>query len=175
MDGTLHNIGAHEDGEYEGIEYVRMTQDERSKENLIASLATSLALGFQTASVIQVFDTGTLSILNSDSVSWEIIDADSVRAHFAFPAEAAHQHYYDVTPVHADLVTPDYQNYKVASVLTRFMEGSLRVYVNGIRLSETDSVYTPDSVISNPWVLNSYEPDHENGRSHWRRRSRPAT
>ena len=60
--------------------------------------------------------------------------------------------------------SPDYTNYLVNSVATPFIEDSLRVYINGIRLSSSDWVYVPgpDGPDDN-WTLTSFTPDHTSG------------
>ena len=61
-----------------------------------------------------------------------------------FPASAAHQHLDNLTPVPVNIVTPDYINYKVTSMSTQFVDGSLKVYINGVRIFEDGSVYVPN-------------------------------
>jgi hypothetical protein len=63
-------------------------------------------------------------------------------------AQPAHSHNYNLTPVHANIVTPDYINYKTTSVSTVYVENSLRVYINGVRLNEDDLVYVPSAAAS---------------------------
>lgn len=165
VDDTVHNIGAHADGEYEGIDYVRMTLTERSKLADIAEDATAISIEFPTNSTTVVFDDVMISFEDSDTVTWEVEAPSTVKANMAFPAEAAHQHYYDLVPVHDNLSTPDYTNYKTTVSSTEFIEGSLRVYVNGIRLSENDGVYVY-SAADGPgeaWTLTSFTGDHEDG------------
>jgi len=41
---ALHNIGAHEDGSYDGVDYVRMTLSEREKLALVASEAKNITI-----------------------------------------------------------------------------------------------------------------------------------
>jgi hypothetical protein len=43
------------------------------------------------------------------------------------------------------------------------VEGSLRVYVNGVRIFENDGVYAPGPLADDPWTLLSFTPDAING------------
>ena len=72
-----------------------------------------------------------------------------------------HNHFYDFTPVAQNIVTPDYKSYKVTSIGTPYKQGTLRVYVNGIRLSESNLVYIPfNFTVSGPsWKLMGYTED----------------
>ena len=51
-----------------------------------------------------------------------------------FPQSVRHVHYYGIIPVPTNLITPDYIHYQVTSIATPYKAGSLRVYLNGIRL-----------------------------------------
>lgn len=160
IDEELHSIGAHTDGEWSGIEYVRMLEEERTKLATVADNATDMRLSFQTISNVVMFDEGPIAFEPSSSVLWQIIAPSTVKAHMVFPSSAAHKHYYGITPQYTGL-TPDYQNYKVGYPV--FIEGSLRVYINGIRLTDDAEVYVPGPLVSSPWTLNEFTPDYENG------------
>ena len=80
-----------------------------------------------------------------------------------FPASAAHQHNYGKTPVHVNLVTPDYINYKVNSVASAYIDESLRIVINGVRIFEDDSVYIPGPLVDDPWTLIAFTSDSTNG------------
>lgn len=164
VDESLHNIGAHEDGEYDGVEYVRMKSSERDKLELVSDEATALVLQFQTISTTISFDDDTVTVIPSDSINWTLTAPNQIKAETVFPVTAVRNHYYDLTPVHDNVTNPDYQNYKTTSLSTPFIEDTLRVYVNGIRLSATDSVYVPPaSGPSGSWKLTTYTPDHTTG------------
>jgi hypothetical protein len=170
VDNALHNIGAHTDGMYAGISYVRMTQSERDKLGLIADEATALVIQFETISTISttsvipvIFDDQTVTFKASDTVTWRVESGNNVYADLGFPSAAAHLHFYDQTPAPANIITPDYKNYKSTTVATPYVEGSLRVYINGVRLSETDSVYAPGDLPADAWVLLTYTTDAANG------------
>lgn len=164
IDAAEHHIGAHEEGLFEGVEYVIMTQEERDKLSLIADEATHLSIQIETPSTTTLFDAGTIEFESSDTISWEVISPNRVKAEMAFPVSAAHVHYYDLTPAHSNLITPDYINFKTTSVATPFVEDSLRVFVNGIRIpASPDSVYVYDTEPDNTWALTNFVPNHSAG------------
>lgn len=153
VDNALHNIGAHQDGSYNGIDYVRMTQDERDKLNLIESEANNLRIeiedtipnlsGISVTSApyslryapdIIPFNSGVLRFRSSDTIFFDFEAPDVLKAHSVFPPQAAHVHSYNIIPAHYNPSNPDYQNYKTTSIGTPFAEESLRVYINGMRI-----------------------------------------
>jgi hypothetical protein len=142
-----------------------MLSSERDKLTLIADEATSLALRFETIGPSDTpitFDSGILPFEDSTTVSWRL-ESGKVQADLAFSTSAAHQHIYDIEPTHDVPSTPDYQNYKTTSISTAFIEGSLRVYINGTRLSQDQSVYAPGPTPADDMVLNSFTPDYLGG------------
>jgi len=162
IDEALHAIGAHSDGDYLGISYVRMTQDERDKIDLLSDDATALKLTVNTdipSTTTVNFVDEEVELQPSDTIKWQFISPNKLRAVTAFPSSAAHQHAYDGDPV-----LDSGSTYKINNIATPYVEGSSRVYVNGIRLSKTDSVYVPPS--SGPdgtWILTTYTEDYANG------------
>ena len=179
VDATLHNIGSHEDGQ--GLndsdvltDYVRMELVERAKLDDIAIGATSLKLMFIETETISgttsdiLFDSNTLEIIPSSTITWKVTGEEGhqqVQAHMSFPPEIAHQHYYDMTPVNDDLGSPDYQTFKVTSLATPYLDGTLKVYVNGMRLSETMEIYVPRAGgPEDPWQYLSFTPDASSGK-----------
>jgi hypothetical protein len=58
---------------------------------------------------------------------------------------------------------PDFINYKVNSSSTPFISGSLKVYVNGLRLTASASIYIPGHLVNDPWTLLTYTEDSSNG------------
>ena len=58
---------------------------------------------------------------------------------------------------------PDYINYTVDSISSPFVEGSLRVYVNGVRIFEDSEVYVPGPLVDDSWTLLSFTADFDNG------------
>lgn len=150
IDESLHNIGAHQDGSYLGVDYVRMTLDERTKLDSLDENATSLYLNIPTNSGNTDFSNGKLILQDSSTVSWTLNSPNILTANLAFGVEAAHRHYYDIQP--------NSSNYINFTTPYPFIEDSLRVYINGIRVG-SDEVYVPSYLISNPWTLISVTVD----------------
>ena len=71
-----------------------------------------------------------------------------------FSIAFAHRHYYDLEPV-----TSNYINFQVNSPSTPYMEDSLRVYINGVRLNSEYNVYVPNNTVST-WTSNRFTPSH---------------
>lgn len=175
IDEALHNIAEHEDGSKtltteelddlnelgyvvsNPVPFVRMLNAERAKLALIADEATNMTIQVETPSNIVLYEEGPLTLAESESISWSV-SGNEIKANMNFPAEAAHRHYYDLEPV-----TEDYLTFQVTSVSTPYLEDSLRVYINGVRLSSSGEVYVPGADISDTWTLNSFTPDHEAG------------
>jgi hypothetical protein len=163
IDYALHNIGAHTDGPYLGTEYVRMELTERNKLEFIAREATNMRLEFETISVTNIFDEGPVIFENSESVTWELLDFNRVQAHITVPFTAIFQPNYDITPAYQNPFSPDYQSYQTTSLPTLFIDGSLRLFVNGVRLTETAVVPVPRVDPSLPLLLLSYSSDSSTG------------
>lgn len=155
VNNALHNIGYHTDGEYDGVEYVRMKSEERDKLSLIDSEANKLYIEIEdsvpmsaissisyTPSYVTV-STGTLRFKSTDTVKFDFESPDVIKARSVFPISSAHQHHYGLKPAHQTPSSPDYQNFKTTSVNTPFMSGTLRVYVNGIRILDTTPTLVP--------------------------------
>lgn len=137
IDNALHKISEHLDADG----YVRMTIYERAKLSMIADEATKFGITFNTISGIISFNEG-INIEPSDTIHWRYQDG-AVYADNAFPSSVRHIHYYNINPVSVNLITPDFINYKTTSVSTPYKAGSLRIYLNGIRLSENATVDVP--------------------------------
>lgn len=171
IDQSLHNIGAHIDGLFDdgsGPEYyVRMTQSERDKLLLVADEANLITIQFPTISAISttpvIFEEGNLEFVNSSTISWEFIAPNKVALHTNQPMEFVRNNFYDITPVHENLSNPNYIDFKVNSIPSAFIEDSLRVYVNGIRLSATESIYVPPANGGNVWAATSFTASPEDG------------
>lgn len=163
-DVVLHNIAAHRDGTANlsstelsdltslgysvsnPVNFVRMLEAERDKLALIDDEATAIDIAIETPSATITFENGTLEFVPSDSIVWNVTDGTSISAIANFSTNSLHTHVYDVTPVHQSLSSPDYTNYKTTSVATVFVDGSLRVFINGIRLPESSpGVFVPPS------------------------------
>lgn len=179
VDDSLHNIAKHTDGSmtvsgsqltsYQSLGYVavsnpvpfvRMLEAERDKLSLVADEATKLLVDVNTPSLVYTFGDGgidTLVLAESSSIGWTFEGPNSVKPEIKFSINFAHRHYYDLEPV-----TSDYVNYQVNGVATPFMEDSLRVYINGVRLSSEYNVYVPNSTVST-WTANKFTPSHSTG------------
>jgi hypothetical protein len=181
IDDALHSMGSHTD-DYTGTTatelaaynlwvagrsapFVRMEKAESDKLANVASGATDVSLEIQRDDAgLDVVDitSGVARLEPSSSVTWDVT-GNVVQAHLNFPVAAAHQHYYDQTPVHANTGSPDYINYKANTGGTAFVDGSLRVYINGIRLTTTNSVYVPGNLVTDLWTLLTFTTDATSG------------
>jgi hypothetical protein len=162
IDEAEHSIEAHTDTET----YVRMLRAESDKLDNIADEANSFSVAIQEdeeGEDVTTFDDGVLQFIPSPSVYFEITAPNKVQAHMTFPVAAAHSHYYDQTPIHVNSMSPDYTNYKVNSSATPYITGSLRVYINGVRLTSSESIYVPGNLVNDAWTLLSFTPDEESG------------
>jgi len=180
IDQAMHNIAEHEDGngvidnpsalltfvnEYypaisniSAVPFVRMLDAERNKLALVAEDATNLVINVDVAlpSTISTVQFGvegnpTLNLIESDTIEWVYEAPDSIKADLKISTAFAHRHYYDLDPV-----TANFKDYDVTSVMTPFVEGSLRVYINGVRLSSSDQIYFPNSTHT-AWSLNQID------------------
>lgn len=162
VDHTMHSIEQHSDSDL----YVRMTREESEKLANISEEANNVGLEIFTDddNFIQ-FNNGLLKIKPSTTIVPSFEAPDVVRFNISFPSEAAHQHYYGLVPIDLNGVDPDLKNFKVANteLSTAFIEGSLRVYVNGVRIFEDVEVYVPGSMVDNAWTLMSFTSDSTNG------------
>lgn len=159
IDAASHNIAEHTDGYVvvndTPISYVRMLLDERAKLDGISSGATNLEIlvtlnnhvpsGLPSQiSVINIseieFIGGVMELKPSDSIYWSVNSDGSIAANTNFPATVRHQHNYDLIPIPQNLASPDYKNYLVTSVGTPYRAGSLRVFINGIRLTKSSNI-----------------------------------
>ena len=141
IDDLKHSIEEHADT----TDYVRMTKSEREKLVNVADDATDVT--------IEVADSTIRPRLQNPNV---------VRFDMRFPVEFAHKHYYGVVPV-PQSASNDFKNYKVNSLSTVFIEGSLRVYINGVRISSGESIYVPGNLVDDPWTLLKFTPSAANG------------
>ena len=160
VDDTLHSVGAHTDGLYESVAYVRMLLDEREKLDLIADSATNMVLVFETPSAITTFDQGPVEFIPSTGVTWGLVAPNKIQANLTFPISAAHKHYYNITPQYDG--TPDFINYKTG--YPNYVANSLRVTINGVRIYDDDEVYVPGPLVSSAWTLNKFTGDETTGQ-----------
>lgn len=155
VDEAGHNIGRHEDGfGTDGVSYVRMTADERAKLEQIQSEANRLVVEVEDGppnmgNLVTLTD-GTLSLRGSSSVFFDFEAPNIVRAHSAFPPDTAHRHHYSLVPVPyvSSSSSSGPRSYKTTSYATKYNEGTLRVYINGMRVG-TSPVRVPDASGSN--------------------------
>lgn len=160
INSAMHSIEDHEDTD----DFVRMTKSQSDKLDLIADEATNLSILVDTDGSSNVlFDAGLIEIQASSSIVPMVVSPNVIKFNLAFPTEAAHRHFYGSIPVDANLLDPDYQNYKVDSGASEFIEGSLRVYVNGVRIFSNGEVYVPGPLADDPWTLLSFTEDFSNG------------
>ncbi len=169
VDAAAHAIGSHTDGEYDGVDYVRMLASERDKLALITSEATDLALRFEKVGPSEtpiLFSSGVLPFDDSATITWRLSSGGTLYADSTFPSEAAHRHYYDLNPVDVSPTSPSLARttYKVNTEATPFMEDSLRVYINGVRLGSDDDVYIPNIPPDGEYRLIRATPSHLTGR-----------
>lgn len=184
IDDAAHNIAEHSDGSkvvdtleldyyndtlnypdvINPVPFVRMLEAERAKLALIASEATNITFEIETPSNTLVVEEGRIYLGASEGIEWDVTapvppsTSVTIKPVLTIPIEFAHRHYYDLEPI-----TTDYINYKVTSVNTPYVEGSLRVYINGVKLTSDAQVYVPGNVMTEDWSLNSFTPDHEAG------------
>lgn len=147
VDKAMHNIAFHTDGTDGYTDFVRMEQDERDKLALISDEATALRIRFptiSTASVIQEFADETIEIIDSSTISWQVA-GNNIQAITSFEPTALHLHHWGLEPVHSNTVTPDYTHYKTTGTgtPTQFISGTLRVFINGVRIFDDVEVYVP--------------------------------
>lgn len=148
VDALNHGIGNHTDGVGpDGVDYVRMTADERAKLALVQSEANRIVLEVEdshpTVGDTVTLSEGTVRLEGSASIFIDFEAPNTVRFHSAFPPDTAHRHHYALAPAHQNPSTPDFRNFKTTAVDTPYEEGTLRVYVNGVRL-HSSSVPVPN-------------------------------
>lgn len=164
MNNAAHNIAFHTDGSIsltpsqisiidplgqyglaDNVSFVRMLAGERNKLALTADEASALRMRVLTESISTsyLFENETIELVDTSTVKWTIESPNKIKANMSFPAEVAHVHYYNLTPIHNNIVTPDYIHYKVTTASTPYIEDSLRIYVNGVRIYEDVSTTVP--------------------------------
>lgn len=154
VNNTLHNIGYHTDGAYDGVDYVRMQLAERQKLSLVAAEATNFSMAVQGPSDITYIDSGVATLVPSTTIDWTVLPDQKLRADVTVGLTNAHQHYDNIEPVSLNL-TPDYQNY-LTNLPVQFVSGSLKVFINGVRIFSGVSVYAPTTDPLAAWQLNRF-------------------
>ena len=173
VDASLHNIGAHTDDSYvvssgqlsnlqlyypaltNPVSFVRMLEVERTKLALMQEEANFFGISAPTASGITYFNSDYLNLQDSTTVKWTVDAGQTLSAEVTSSLSNAHMHYDNVVPDSATL-TPNFIDYRVAIA---FKTGSLKVYINGLRIFSDNPVYAPSSDPSLPWTLNSFTED----------------
>lgn len=160
IDSALHSIEEHTDT----ADYVRMTKAQSDKLDEISDEATDVSLLVYTGPSVSVeFLSGVIEIRPTTTITPSVESPNILKFDMNFPIEAAHQHYYGLVPVHVNLITPDYIHYKANSGATEFVEGSLRVFINGVRILSDAELYVPGAQVNDSWTLLSFEEDATNG------------
>lgn len=149
MDEAEHGIAAHTDGDG----FVRMTDAERAKLETVASGATDITFSIETDTETIIIDSGQISLVGSTDIRWVVTTGPVVTAEVInYPR--AHIHFYEIIP---DLDPIDDTLYTIPfdglldeadpldGTLTQFRDGSLAVYVNGVRLNQTTPIYYPST------------------------------
>ena len=171
VDTSLHNIGAHTDGTFtvsgpelsayqadyplvtNPVPFVRMLEAEREKLALIADSATSIGIDFPDAALS--FNNGTVSFADSETITWTSVAGQTVRADLMVSYLNNHQHYDGVIPQSLD-PTPDYQNYITGVGYPVFTAGTLKVFINGVRIFSGVTVNHPTTDPLATWTANSF-------------------
>lgn len=102
------------------------------------------------------FDDGPIYFKNSSTITWAFSGGKSVRADLITSLSNPHRHYNNIKPVSKSL-TPDYKNY-TTGINISFIPGSLKVYINGVRLlpHPMRPIYVPSPDPLNAWNLNGF-------------------
>ena len=80
----------------------------------------------------------SLRLTESDSILWTYESPNKVRAELKVSTAFAHRHFYNLTPILVSGTT-----YKVTTVSTAYVPDSLRIFVNGLRLTTADYTEQP--------------------------------
>lgn len=137
VDEAMHSIESHTDGD----NYVRMSVAERNKLGLVLDGANMFRVEVEGLdgsfnSFPPVLENGVMRLVRSPSIFFEVSAPNELAIHSNLPPDVAHRHHYDITPAYDNPSSPSFQNYKTSSLNTPFMEGTLRVYLNGTRLTD---------------------------------------
>jgi len=170
VDLALHSSEEHTDGTDQSAfllpadEFVRFTERERERLELIQDEANLIDFNFETAGMsdtpVEVL-TGTVVMADSVSTAWRY-QAGKMYLDLQFSLDALHLHFYDVEPEY-DITGTQYKDYKIPTYAD-YIDGSLRVFVNGTRISEYESLYHPGDDPTADWVLNSFTSTAASGK-----------
>jgi len=153
VDNLGHSIAKHTDGDG----FVRMLSQERNKLANISAGATALKLQLGNT----IFDDHTIKLVDSANLTWAINGAQELTLNTSFPLNEVNRHIFNQTAVPINLGSPNYIDYRTTSATTNFLEDSLRVYVNGVRLNPSAPVLVPPAAAPqlNAWKSLSYTPN----------------
>lgn len=195
IDESLHSIAEHTDGSktvesselsyYNStlgysevtnpVPFVRMLESERDKLASIPADSTSVSIEFCTDEVcspsnVVLFEEGKIQFQPSSFISWEVgVGPNTVKPVLNTSLQYAHRHYYDIEPELTDETTNEYD---ASGSGVAYIEGSLRVYINGIRLSSSSEIFYPKDPSDVSWLSgtsmvkqgkNTYVPNHVDG------------
>lgn len=161
VDESMHSIAHHTDGpDAEGVEYVRMKMTERNKLNLIANEANKLSIEIEDSvptigNLVTIPSEGAeiLKLRNSSTIFFDFTAPNILKAHTIFPPDAIHRHHYNLIPAYDVPSNPSFKNYKTTSLSTPYEPGSLRVFVNGVRLTNNVGIKVLDySSSTTSWI-----------------------
>lgn len=170
IDAALHSISEHTDETDQSAflqvsdQFIRFTEREREKLELVEDEANQIDFNFETASPSSTpveFSSGTVVLADSLSTAWRY-QAGKMYLDLQFSLSALHLHYYDIEPEY-DTGGTQYKDYKIPTY-PDYIDGSLKVYINGFRLSEDESVYHPGPAPDEDWTLNDFTSDASNGK-----------
>ncbi len=154
IDDALHSMDDHTDS----TSFVRMSKAESDKLTLIDAEANDITLQIDDGTSQVNLTSGEVIFQSTSSVDVELEAPNIVKFNLGFDTAAAHQHHYGLDPVHDNLVTPDFINYKVNSIPSVFVSGSLRVFINGTRIFSDEEVYAAGALPDDPWTLLKFTP-----------------
>lgn len=136
IDQANHSIASHTDDD----NYVRMQYSERTKLEGIDSEANKLEINIKEIDGnIAVLENGTLLFDKSDSIYFEVKnpinpgDPYVLKANSVFPTQAAHLHHYGIVPNNISG-----GDFKTTTYSTPYINGTLRVYIEGVRINRYD-------------------------------------
>lgn len=151
VDQSLHRISEHTD---DGA-YVRMQLTERQKLGLVDDNATNLSIQVSTTSgdVLWPQSSVILYVKPSSTITWRKDGSGNLCADTVAPLNNSPARQYDITPITIDNI-----NFTTTSIPTAYQSGSLRVFINGIRMSRSATIdgyyYTEVSPSGGTFSLN---------------------
>lgn len=163
VNNSLHNIGYHIDGSYNGVDYVRMTQDERDKLDLMADGSTALKIRIEDgiSDSYITFENETITLESSDEISIKLTTPNILSFCLNFDTNSLHLHYYDISPVR---VGSNYQNWKTTTTNQEFIPKTLRLVINGIRIPRSLSISQGDETNK---TIGVYIPQFDGPENSW--------